>query len=89
MCLLWGCGACTNCHLHVAYALATRVLDPQCTQTPVKAVNDTDPINKWARDKTGGRITQSVPPATPFDLVITNAVYFRCAICSSTLANLP
>lgn len=55
------------------------MLDPQCTQTPVKAVNDTDPINKWARDKTGGRITQSVPPATPFDLVITNAVYFRAA----------
>jgi serine protease inhibitor len=51
---------------------------PHCMQTPVKAVNSTDPINKWARDKTGGRITQSVPPGTAFDLIITNAVYFRC-----------
>ncbi|KAF6258703.1 pseudouridine synthase [Scenedesmus sp. NREL 46B-D3] len=48
-------------------------------KTPVKAVNSTDPINKWARDKTGGRITQSVPPGTPFDLIVTNAVYFRAA----------
>jgi serine protease inhibitor len=46
-------------------------------QTPVKAVNNTDPINKWARDKTGGRISQSIPPGTPFDLVVTNAVYFK------------
>jgi hypothetical protein len=54
--------------------------EPYCLQTPVKAVNNTDPINKWARDKTGGRITQSVPPGTPFDLVVTNAVYFRCKL---------
>uniref|UniRef100_A0A383VPC5 Serpin domain-containing protein n=1 Tax=Tetradesmus obliquus TaxID=3088 RepID=A0A383VPC5_TETOB len=48
-------------------------------QTPVKAVNSSDPINAWARDKTGGRISQAVPPGTPFDLIVTNTVYFRAA----------
>ncbi|WIA14032.1 hypothetical protein OEZ85_002591 [Tetradesmus obliquus] len=48
-------------------------------RTPVKAVNSSDPINAWARDKTGGRISQAVPPGTPFDLIVTNTVYFRAA----------
>ncbi|KAF8066243.1 Serpine2 [Scenedesmus sp. PABB004] len=46
-------------------------------KTPVKAVNDTTPINAWAAAKTGGRITQAVPPGTEFNLIVTNAVYFK------------
>lgn len=36
-----------------------------------------EPINAWAARVTKGLITTAVPPGTPFDVVLTNAVYFK------------
>jgi hypothetical protein len=40
-------------------------------------VASADPINEWAARVTKGLITTAVPPGTAFDLVLTNAVYFK------------
>jgi serine protease inhibitor len=49
------------------------------TQAEVHEVESTDPINAWAARVTKGLITTAVPPGTAFDLVLTNAVYFKGA----------
>jgi serpin B len=40
-------------------------------------VSSVAPINAWAAKVTKGLITQPIPPGTPFNMVITNAVYFK------------
>jgi serpin B len=35
------------------------------------------PINAWAAKVTKGLIIQAIPPGTEFNMVITNAVYFK------------
>lgn len=35
------------------------------------------PINAWAGKVTNGMIKQVVPPGLPFNMIITNAVYFK------------
>lgn len=35
------------------------------------------PINAWADKVTNGMIKQVVPPGLPFNMIITNAVYFK------------
>jgi serine protease inhibitor len=51
-------------------------------QAEVQEVANADPINEWAARVTKGLITTAVPPGTAFDLVLTNAVYFK-GRCSS------
>lgn len=36
-----------------------------------------DPINAWAAEVTNGLIKKAVPPGTKFDVILTNAVYFK------------
>lgn len=48
-----------------------------CDQAEVAAVDSADPINAWAAQQTRGLITVAVPPDSPFDLVLTNALYFK------------
>jgi serpin B len=43
----------------------------------VQAVTSVAPINAWAAKVTNGMITQAVPPNTEFNMIITNAVYFK------------
>jgi hypothetical protein len=43
----------------------------------VADVPNVAPINAWAAKVTKGLITQPIPPRTPFNMVITNAVYFK------------
>jgi serpin B len=49
----------------------------QLYKAPVRTVNSTDPINIWARNKTNGRIQDVAPTGTKFNVLITNAVYFK------------
>lgn len=46
-------------------------------QTEAAAVTDAAPINAWAARVTNGLIKQAVDPAADFNLVLTNAVYFK------------
>jgi serine protease inhibitor len=46
-------------------------------QAEVQAVTSVAPINAWAAKVTNGMITQAVPPNTEFNMIITNAVYFK------------
>jgi serpin B len=43
----------------------------------VKPATSVAEINSWASTATKGLITQVIPPGTPFDMVLTNAVYFK------------
>jgi len=43
----------------------------------VEQADSVDVINAWAADATKGLINEAIPPGTPFDLVLTNAVYFK------------
>ncbi|KAF6258701.1 serine protease inhibitor-domain-containing protein [Scenedesmus sp. NREL 46B-D3] len=49
----------------------------QLFQAEVREVGSADAINEWAGRATKGLITTAVPPGTAFDLVLTNAVYFK------------
>lgn len=46
-------------------------------QAPVTAVDNAAPINAWADNSTNGLIKKAVPDGVRFDMVITNAVYFK------------
>jgi hypothetical protein len=46
-------------------------------QAEVQSVPSVAPINAWADKVTNGMIKQVVPPGLPFNLIITNAVYFK------------
>ena len=46
-------------------------------QAEVASVQDVAPINAWASKVTNGLISQAVPPGLDFNLLITNAVYFK------------
>jgi len=46
-------------------------------QAPVKPATSVAEINAWASQATKGLITQVMAPGTPFDMVLTNAVYFK------------
>lgn len=43
----------------------------------VQSVSSVAPINAWAEKVTNGMIKQVVPPGLPFNMIITNAVYFK------------
>eukprot|EP00882_Tetradesmus_deserticola_P009086 GHRQ01009586.1.p1 GENE.GHRQ01009586.1~~GHRQ01009586.1.p1 ORF type:complete len:499 (+),score=186.84 GHRQ01009586.1:120-1616(+) len=49
----------------------------QLFKAEVREVDSADAINEWAARVTKGLITTAVPPGTAFDLVLTNAVYFK------------
>ncbi|WIA14035.1 hypothetical protein OEZ85_002593 [Tetradesmus obliquus] len=59
--------------VHEAYA--AKML--QLFKAEVREVASVDPINAWAAAATKGLINVAVPPGTDFDLVLTNAVYFK------------
>lgn len=59
--------------VHEAYA--AKML--QLFKAEVREVASVDPINAWAAAATKGLISVAVPPGTDFDLVLTNAVYFK------------
>ncbi|WIA34200.1 hypothetical protein OEZ86_012556 [Tetradesmus obliquus] len=59
--------------IHEAYA--AKML--QLFKAEVRDVASVDPINAWAAAATKGLISVAVPPGTDFDLVLTNAVYFK------------
>lgn len=59
--------------VHEAYA--AKML--QLFKAEVRDVASVDPINAWAAAATKGLISVAVPPGTDFDLVLTNAVYFK------------
>lgn len=59
--------------VHEAYA--AKML--QLFKAEVREVASVDPINSWAAAATKGLISVAVPPGTDFDLVLTNAVYFK------------
>lgn len=67
--------------LHVVFRFVTTVMPLPCCavslQAEVKEVASADPISEWAARVTKGLITTAVPPGTAFDLVLTNAVYFK------------
>eukprot|EP00878_Enallax_costatus_P014187 GHUV01014839.1.p1 GENE.GHUV01014839.1~~GHUV01014839.1.p1 ORF type:complete len:494 (+),score=97.36 GHUV01014839.1:67-1548(+) len=46
-------------------------------QAVVRQAENADVINQWAAQVTKGLIKQAIPPGMPFDLVLTNAVYFK------------
>jgi hypothetical protein len=46
-------------------------------QAEAQQVESVDAINAWAERVTKGLIKTAVPPGTPFDMVLTNAVYFK------------
>lgn len=46
-------------------------------QAEAQEASSVEPINAWAARVTRGLITTAVPPGTPFDVVLTNAVYFK------------
>jgi serine protease inhibitor len=46
-------------------------------QAEVQAVSSAAPINAWAARVTNGLITKAVPPDVEFNMIITNAVYFK------------
>jgi hypothetical protein len=48
-----------------------------CVQAEVQSVSSVAPINAWAEKVTNGMIKQVVPPGLPFNMIITNAVYFK------------
>lgn len=47
------------------------------SQAEAQQAESVDVINEWAARVTKGLIKLAVPPGTPFDLVLTNAVYFK------------
>jgi serpin B len=49
----------------------------QLFQAKVEQADSVDVINAWAAEATKGLIKEAIPPGTPFDLVLTNAVYFK------------
>lgn len=55
------------------YAAAAK----QLFQAEAQQVESVDAINAWAERVTKGLIKTAVPPGTPFDMVLTNAVYFK------------
>ncbi len=59
-----------DCHFHA-------VTTPQ--QAEVREVLDAAPINEWAARVTHGLVKTIVPPNAQFDLVLTNALYFKGA----------
>jgi len=46
-------------------------------QAEAQQAESVDVINAWADRVTKGLIKVAVPPGTPFDVVLTNAVYFK------------
>jgi serine protease inhibitor len=46
-------------------------------QAEVREVHDERPINKWAARVTRGLIPTAVPHGLKFDLLLTNAIYFK------------
>lgn len=47
------------------------------SQAEAQQADSVDVINEWAARVTKGLIKMAVPPGTPFDMVLTNAVYFK------------
>lgn len=52
-------------------------------QAEAQVAESVDVINAWAAQVTKGLITMAVPPGTPFDVVLTNAVYFKVSLSSA------
>jgi serine protease inhibitor len=48
-------------------------------QAEAQQAESVDVINAWAERVTKGLIKMAVPPGTPFDMVLTNAVYFKAS----------
>jgi serine protease inhibitor len=46
-------------------------------QAEAQQADSVDVINAWASRVTKGLIQMAMPPGTPFDMVLTNAVYFK------------
>lgn len=46
-------------------------------QAEAQQADSVDVINAWASRVTKGLIQMAIPPGTPFDMVLTNAVYFK------------
>lgn len=46
-------------------------------QAEAQQADSVDVINAWASSVTKGLIQMAIPPGTPFDMVLTNAVYFK------------
>lgn len=51
-----------------------------CVQAEAQQAESVDVINAWADRVTKGLIKVAVPPGTPFDVVLTNAVYFKVVL---------
>eukprot|EP00775_Hariotina_reticulata_P010069 gene10069-10224_t len=76
----------TDCQLFIASGIFTNRIpvQPQYAQAMLKLfqakveqADSVDIINAWAAEATKGLIKEAVPPGTPFDMVLTNAVYFK------------
>lgn len=50
---------------------------PPPVQAEAQQTENVDAINAWAERVTKGLIKTALPPGTPFDMVLTNAVYFK------------
>lgn len=50
---------------------------PHPVQAEAQQTESVDAINAWAERVTKGLIKTALPPGTPFDMVLTNAVYFK------------
>lgn len=66
-----GCGSLQCTHRLRWFAAAVAL------QAEAQQAESVDVINEWAARVTKGLIKMAVPPGTPFDLVLTNAVYFK------------
>lgn len=60
-----------------AYESKISWLSLVCLQAEAQQADSVDIINEWAARVTKGLIKMAVPPGTPFDMVLTNAVYFK------------
>lgn len=49
-------------------------------QAEAQQAESVDVINAWAAKVTKGLIKTAIPPGTPFDMVLTNAVYFKVCL---------
>lgn len=49
-------------------------------QAEAQQTESVDAINQWAAEVTNGLIKMAVPPGTPFDVILTNAVYFKVSV---------
>lgn len=58
-------------------AAAHCTLAPGRSQAQVQVANSVDDVNAWVKDVTQGLIPNLLSPGTPFDVVLTNALYFK------------